>query len=146
MSDHALESDVPEGFLRHFRRSPLTDPWEPLYSRRDGDGLILGLRAAEAHANSRGFVHGGLITALIDNAMGLTCAQALGDGASLVTASLTLNFLGTARIGQWLSFETPYRKLGGTLCFTQGQVLADGEVCAQASGVFRRITPSRQAA
>ena len=24
-----------EGFEPHFRKSPLTDPWEPLYSQRD---------------------------------------------------------------------------------------------------------------
>ena len=28
----------PEGFAPHFRKSPLTDPWEPLYSRVLPDG------------------------------------------------------------------------------------------------------------
>ena len=26
-------SDIPEGFERQTRRSPLTDPWEPIYSK-----------------------------------------------------------------------------------------------------------------
>ena len=146
MSGRSQIHDVPEGYLRHYRQSPLTDPWEPLYSRRAADGVVLGLRASTAHTNSRGFVHGGLITALIDNAMGLSCAAALGDGASLVTASLTINFLGVAKLGQWLTFETPQRRLGGTLCFTQGLVLADGQACATASGVFRKVQPQTKAA
>jgi len=25
--------DAPDGFVPHFRKSPVTDPWEPLYSR-----------------------------------------------------------------------------------------------------------------
>ena len=64
------------GFTPHERKSPLTEPWEPLYSRLAGDRVILGLRAADPHTNSRGFVHGGLISALSDNAMGLSCARA----------------------------------------------------------------------
>jgi len=130
---------VPPGFERHFRQSPLTDPWEPLYSRKTDDAVILGLVAEAAHTNSRGFVHGGLISALADNAMGLSCARCLGDGASLVTVNLTLDFLGTARIGQWLEFSTVFVRPGGTLSFAQAFVTADGEPCARANAVFRVI-------
>lgn len=136
------EAQAPAGFEPHFRRSPLTDPWEPLYSRRSGEAVIIGIRAGEAHTNSRGFVHGGLVAALLDNAMGLSCASALGEDASLVTVSLTVNFTGTARIGQWLTFETIEWRVGGTLAFTQAHMLADGVPCAQASAVFRRVAKS----
>lgn len=125
-----------EGFQPHFRKSPLTDPWEPLYSQVTQDAVIIGLRAAEAHTNSRGFVHGGLISALADNAMGLSCGLGL-TGGGLVTVSLSLDFLGTARIGQWLAFETGFVKRGGTLCFAQAFVTADGEPCARASASFK---------
>ena len=129
--------DIPAGFERHDRRSPVTDAWEPLYRRLAGDTVVLGLRAAAAHTNSRGFVHGGLISALADNAMGLSCARRLGDGASLVTVNLTMDFLGTAFTGQWLEFDTVFVKPGGTLCFTQAFVTADGQPCARANAVFK---------
>lgn len=132
------EGAPPEGFVRHFRQSPLTQPWEPLYSRRTDGAVVIGLWAREAHCNSRGFVHGGLISALADNAMGLTCATRIGNGASLVTINLALDYMGVARIGQWLAFETGFVRLGGSLCFTDLMVRADGEACAKASGVFRR--------
>ena len=131
--------DVPAGFERHDRKSPLTAPWEPIYRRITADALILGLRAAEAHTNSRGFVHGGLISALADNAMGLSCVLRLGGAARLVTANLTVDFLGTAQIGQWLEFDTVFVKTGGTLCFTQAFVTADGQPCARANAVFRTV-------
>src|SRR5690348_1682235 len=67
----------PEGFEPHFRKSPLTDPWEPIYSRRLQDRVIIGLYVREPHTNSRGMVHGGLVAALADNAMGLSCGQVL---------------------------------------------------------------------
>jgi len=131
--------DVPDGFTRHDRKSPLTDPWEPLYRRLSGDTVVLGLRAGAAHTNSRGFVHGGLISALADNAMGLSCARRLGEGSSLVTVNLTVDFLGSAFTGQWLEFDTVFVKPGGTLCFTQAFVTADGQPCARANGVFRVV-------
>ena len=129
----------PTGFARHDRKSPLTDPWEPLYSRKADDAVVLGLRAGRAHTNSRGFVHGGLIASLADNAMGLSCARRLGELASLVTVNLTVDFLGSALDGQWLEFDTVFVKPGSTLCFAQAFVTADGQPCARANAVFRVV-------
>jgi acyl-coenzyme A thioesterase PaaI-like protein len=70
---------IPEGYERHFRTSPLTDPWEPLYSKAENGSIILALRIRQAHCNSRGFAHGGLISALADNAMGLSLIETLGQ-------------------------------------------------------------------
>ena len=136
--------DIPAGFARHDRRSPLTAPWEPLYSRTAGDTVLLGLRAADAHTNSRGFVHGGLISALADNAMGLTCARRIGLESGLVTVNLAVDFLGLAHKGEWLEFDTVFVKPGSTLCFAQAFVTADGQPCARANAVFRVV--SRRAA
>ena len=127
----------PPGFAPHDRKSPLTDPWEPLYSRKADDAVVLGLRAGRAHTNSRGFVHGGLIASLADNAMGLSCARRLGGVAGLVTVNLTVDFLGSAFDGQWLEFDTVFVKPGSTLCFAQAFVTADGQPCARTNAVFR---------
>ncbi|MDB5450797.1 MAG: putative phenylacetic acid degradation-related protein [Phenylobacterium sp.] len=129
--------DPPAGFFAHDRKSGLTDPWEPIYRRDTDDAVILGLRATEAHTNSRGFVHGGLISALADNAMGLSCARRLGRLSGLVTVNLTVDFLASAQKGQWLAFETVFVKPGSSLCFAQAFVTADGEPCARANAVFK---------
>ncbi|HEV7384058.1 MAG TPA: PaaI family thioesterase [Phenylobacterium sp.] len=129
----------PAGFLPHDRKSPLTDPWEPLFSRKAEGAVVLGLRAGRAHTNSRGFVHGGLISALADNAMGLSCARRLDHAGGLVTVNLNVDFLGSALEGQWLEFDTVYVKPGRTLCFAQAFVTADGQPCARASAIFRVV-------
>ncbi|MCG6203279.1 PaaI family thioesterase [Rhodopseudomonas sp. HC1] len=134
-SDIVFE-DIPAGFARHTRSSPLTAPWEPLYARTTADAVILGLRVREAHTNSRGLAHGGLITALADNAMGYSCGLKLGGAARLLTASLAIDFIGSARIGQWLQIEPEVIKVGRTLCVTQCFVTADGVRCARANGTF----------
>jgi uncharacterized protein (TIGR00369 family) len=134
-------SDIPEGFERHFRQSPLTDPWEPLYSKRTDKAVIIGLRLARPHTNSRGLIHGGLIAALADNAMGLSCGVGLeGGGSRLVTVSLAIDFIGTAQVGQWLTVETDVIKTGGTLCFAQSLIRADEVVIARANATFRVVT------
>src|SRR6476469_6809629 len=101
MSDTPDITDIPEGFAPHFRKSPLTDPWEPLYANKTDKAVILGLRLAKPHTNGRGLIHGGLIAALADNAMGYSCAQTMGWTTSLVTISLAVDFIGTAQVGQW---------------------------------------------
>jgi len=132
---------VPPGFVRHTRTSPLTAPWEPLYARTTAEAVMIGLRIREAHTNSRGLAHGGLITALADNAMGLSCGVRLGDAARLLTSSLAIDFLGSARIGQWLQIDPEVIKTGATLCVAQCRVTADGTLCARANATFSVVKP-----
>ena len=139
-SNPAHEELVPEGFERHTRRSGLTDPWEPIYARRSSRGVSLAIRATAAHANSRGFVHGGLITALADNAMGLSCGQQVANTSGLVTVSLSIDFVGFAKVGQWLEIRPEVIRTGKSLCFATALVRADDSVCARASGVFKVVS------
>jgi uncharacterized protein (TIGR00369 family) len=132
-------SDIPEGFERHFRQSPLTDPWEPLYSKRTDKAVIMGLRLARPHTNARGLIHGGLIAALADNAMGYSCAHQMGWASSLVTIGLAVDFIGTAQVGQWLAVEPEVIKTGSTICFAQSLIKADEVVIARANGTFRVV-------
>ncbi len=125
-------SDVPDGFARHERTSPMTAPWFPLWFR-DAD-TTLGLRIAEAHCNSRGMAHGGLIAALADNIMGIACARA--RPSQPVTVGLGIDYLGSARIGQWVEFTPVVDKVGSTLGFATCRVTADGVLCARASATF----------
>ncbi|MDQ0463840.1 uncharacterized protein (TIGR00369 family) [Caulobacter ginsengisoli] len=129
--------DPPEGYQPHFRKSRVTDPWEPIYSRRTDDAVWIGFWAGEAHANSRGFVHGGVIAALADNAMGLSCGQGLDAPSGLVTVNLAIDYLGTARVGQWVAIEVTVVKRGRSLCFAQALITADGVACARANATFQ---------
>jgi uncharacterized protein (TIGR00369 family) len=136
------DMNIPEGFEPHFRRSPLTDPWEPLYSKRTDLAVVIGLRLAKPHTNGRGLIHGGLIAALADNAMGYSCAQRMGGAASLVTIGLAVDFVGSAKVGQWLTVESDVIRTGSTICFAQSLVKADDIVIARANATFRVVPKS----
>src|SRR5438552_160263 len=92
---------IPSDYVAHSRKTPLTEPWEPLYCKTVGSALFLALRVREAHCNGRGFVHGGLISALADNSMGYSVkainAQSSAEATSRggVTVHLSVDFLGS---------------------------------------------------
>ncbi|MEP1144174.1 MAG: PaaI family thioesterase [Henriciella sp.] len=136
------DQQAPDGFERHFRRSGLTDPWEPLYSRKLEDRVQMGLFLAEQHCNSRGLVHGGLIAALSDNAMGLSCAAALVASGrdvqrGLVTVSLGTDYLGSAKLGEWLLIDPEPVKVGGSICFARAIIRGNDAPVAMANATFK---------
>ena len=133
----SISADPPEGFAPHFRKSPVTDPWEPLLSRRVEGTVQIGMRLRNAHCNSRGLLHGGVIAALADNAMGLSCASALASVGGLVTVSLSLDYVGTAKLGQWMQIEPRVLRTGKSMAFADALIRADGDIIARASATFR---------
>jgi len=56
-----------------------------------------------------------------------------------VTISLTVDFVGSANVGQWLAIESDVIKTGSTICFAQSLIKADGVTIARASGTFRVV-------
>lgn len=136
-------SDIPQGFEPHFRKSPVTEPWEPLYSRRGAASVEIGLRLAEAHCNGRGLMHGGVIAALADNAMGLSYAAAyeaaFGERKSLLTVSLNVDYAASATPGAWIEIAPRVVKAGRSMGFVDALVTADGKVIARANATFRAL-------
>jgi len=133
---------IPPDFERHTRSSPLTGPWEPIYARRTADRWRLGLIIRPEHTNSRGLLHGGLIAALADNAMGLSLgvvleSQGRAPSKGIVTTSLAVDYLGRATLEQWLEFDTNFVHAGGSSGVTQALITADGDIIARANAAFR---------
>ena len=132
--------EPPEGFIPHFRKSPVTDPWEPLYSRRTEEGAVqIGLWLAPQHCNARGMVHGGVIAALADNAMGLTYAGAIDATGGVVTVNLTIDYVAAGKVGEWLQVWPRLIRNGKSMGFVDALVTAQDAVVARTSAVFRNL-------
>ena len=131
----------PKDFEPHSRKSLFTDPWEPIYSHADKTQIRLGTWLRDAHCNSRGLVHGGFVSSIADNAMGLSCALALQqaerDFKSLVTINLSVDFTGMARLGQWFETDSQVIELTRTLGFVNSLINADGRIIARATSTFK---------
>ena len=129
---------IPDGFEPHFRQSPVTAPWEPIYSRHDSGLFCIGLHIRDVHCNARAMLHGGVISALADNALGLCCVLNLHD-VSAITVNLSLDFLAAGQKGQWLEIRAQPIKLGTTLAFSSARIFADDLIIARANGTFRIV-------
>ena len=63
----------------------------------------------------------------------------MGGTSSLVTIGLAVDFVGTAQVGQWLAVEPDVIKTGGTICFAQSFIKADGVIIGRANATFRVV-------
>jgi uncharacterized protein (TIGR00369 family) len=129
-------SDVPAGFKPLFRSSPAIDLIGPVYSKGDGVDLVLGLRVEQKHCNMRGGLHGGILAMLADIALGYAIAFSTKPPTGLVTANLSLDFAGTAKIGDWLEARVDVQKKGNRLAFANCYISAGEQRIVRASAVF----------
>lgn len=137
MSDATL-AEAPDGFALHTRRSPAAVAWEPIYFRIVDGSYQLAIRFGDAHANSRGGLHGGVIATLADNAMGLTLSLSPGGTPKgFVTTSLSVDYLDAAKAGQWVVIAPRLIKRGKASGVVDALVFADGAIIARANASFR---------
>ena len=139
--------EVRDGFGVHERRSPVTDAWRPIYSSSEGGIVRLAIMLDKQHCNGRGMLHGGVIAALADNAMGLTLGTALkaagrddvqrGHAKGIVTTSLAVDFIGVAEIGEWIEIVPRVVSLRRGSGVTDALVTADDKTVARANASFR---------
>lgn len=115
-------------------------PFMELLGAREGswgDGrATLSLELSPPVTNSWGVAHGGVVTALLDTAMGGAALTTAGEGHGVVTTSLSVTF---ARAGKGaLVAEGRVVGSGRSLAFCEGEVRdRDGAVVAVAVGTFK---------
>jgi uncharacterized protein (TIGR00369 family) len=128
--------ELPAGFRPLLRTSPALELIGPLYGRGEGGRLEIGLRVEQKHCNARGTVHGGILATLADVALGYAMSFSTEPPTAAVTANLSLDFAGSARIGDWLQTQVDIQKLGSRLAFANCYITAGGERIVRASAVF----------
>ena len=91
-------------------------------------------------ANTRGHAHGGLMTTMLDVALGRAARDSVPGAYSFITIDLHASFLkpGEGRL------VAEGRRIGGgrSIVFCEGEILNEaGDIVARASGVFKPVTP-----
>jgi len=119
-SDQSPESapEIPSGFHALTDVSGFAAANGPWFEKIENGRAIRGFRPGPQHANALGIVHGGMLAAFLDSAMGTAVWHALGRRA--VTLRLSLDYLGPGRLGDWLQAE--------------GEVIGHDEHVAQVRG------------
>lgn len=132
-------SYIPEGFEPIFRSSPYLELLGPIYNRLSDDCLVIGLHVEKKHCNARGMVHGGVFSSLADIALGYNAAFQGKEPVPMVTASLTIDYAGSAKLGDWIEIEVDVQKVGGTMAFANCYFIVSGRRVARASAVFNVV-------
>lgn len=108
----------------------------PFFGKMEYGGMVLAFRCAERHVNGRGVCHGGMIASLADQAAYAVRVSGGVVDHSLVTVSLTIDFLRPVARGAWVEVRTRANKHGRNLHFTQFTGTVGDRAVLQASAVF----------
>jgi acyl-coenzyme A thioesterase 13 len=127
---------VPTGFKAIPRLSPFNALVGPLYQRRKGDELSMGLRIVEKHTNSRGICHGGLLATLADLSLGYAMLAKTGGKGGFVTAHLAVDYAGAAYLDDWIESSVEIQRMGTRLAFANCYLLCGKSRIVRASAIF----------
>ena len=134
--ERTVTTPIPESFKPLFRTSPFLDLIGPIYQSGDMGELIIGIRVGEKHCNARQGLHGGVISTLADIALGYNTAFSGEKPIPMSTANLSIDYVGGAALGDWISIHTDVQKIGRNLAFANCYFKVNEKRIARASAVF----------
>jgi uncharacterized protein (TIGR00369 family) len=94
---------VPPGFRELKETVGFAAANGPWFEKIENGRLIRAFRPRAQHANTHGIVHGGMLAAFLDSAMGSTVFHVLKRRC--VTVRLSFDYLMPGRVGDWLQAE-----------------------------------------
>ena len=125
-----------------FEIVPGTDPAEdligPFYLKRAAGHCATGLITDHRHTNKLGSVHGGVLMTFADYTL-CAVAKTGSSDESIVTVSLTTEFVRAAPSGEWLAGEGSISRRTRSLVFVQGRLCHGSSVIMTFSGIGKRI-------
>ena len=106
--------------------------------------VVFSMAPAEEHLNPLGTVHGGVLTTLLDSAMGCAVHTTLSAGVGYTTLELKVNYIRAARTdGQTLTAEGSVIHAGRSTATAEGKVVDEqGKLVAHATTTCMILQPS----
>lgn len=110
----------------------------PYWKRKHNGQVAVGLVVDERHTNSHlGTLHGGALMTFADIGLGFAIVEAMGSEAHrCVTTSLNTQFVGIAKVGDFIRIEPELVRQTKNLLFVRGLILAGEKVIANVDGIW----------
>ena len=128
----------------HFDHSPIigrANPLAPPLELEVVDGKVAGRAVfGSAYEGPPGAIHGGYVAAAFDELLGM--AQSLGGNPGM-TGTLTVRYRRPHPLHTEIRFEAELVRVEGRKIFTTGRSYADGELRAEAEGIFISVDFSK---
>lgn len=131
------EFESPEGYVALDWRRGFVRQIGPLY-RRQKDGVsTMGFRVEEHHTNGMLNAHGGMMMTFADMAWGHIVS--VETSSYWVTVRLTLDFLASARLGDWVEGGGEVLSTEDDLFMVRGRIWTGDRLLITGTGVFKPI-------
>jgi acyl-coenzyme A thioesterase PaaI-like protein len=131
-----IDSDPPPGFVLTTTSAAFGQHVGPFYDRDLPDGgYVRAFRVRDVHANSLGIVHGGMLMTAADTVLA-RAARGRTDHP-FVTLRLACDFVGPARIGDWVEGGGTVTRATRSLVFCRGELRVGRHLVLRADAVFR---------
>jgi uncharacterized protein (TIGR00369 family) len=105
--------------------------------RWNGNGWTYGLLVEERHRNGAGVMHGGAMSALIDEVIGTVARDEVGR--QHVTVQFSMTFLRPVHVGDFLELACEIVKVTRSMSFVESRLLVAGDAAATASLVLKAV-------
>ena len=110
----------------------------PFWERPHEEGIQYGIQTTETHLNRNGVVHGGLVLALADQALGYTAINLIG-GPRMATIQLDVQFLSPVMAGDFVIATGCVTRDTRSVTFVRGEVRVGSTLVATATGVWKKL-------
>ncbi|MCB5174614.1 MULTISPECIES: PaaI family thioesterase [Microvirga] len=113
----------------------------PLWQRGGAEDLSFGFLAEKKHLNRRSVVHGGMLMAFADQALGLA-AREINGGLPQATIQLDTQFIAPAAAGEFVSVRPEVVRRTRSILFMRGTLAVDGRTVATSQGIWKVLSKS----
>jgi acyl-coenzyme A thioesterase 13 len=130
---------VPDGFVFADLSPGFLAVSGPYFMKRDGETTIIGCRMADHHMNYIGVAHGGVLATLADVALSYQLYNSQDPPLPVSTVGMTTNFLGGAKLGDWVEASATIDRIGKRIAYVHGSISAGERLLMTMSGVYNII-------
>lgn len=128
---------IPEGFQLSRDDGSFNNVMSPLYMKLVDGHPVMGLIVQKQHCNYSNIAHGGFLMTLMDYALSSALCSRLGKYTTTPTINMSMDFIGAAKLGDWIQVEVVSVDLTRTLGFVTAIVQGPHGHVARASGCFK---------
>jgi uncharacterized protein (TIGR00369 family) len=129
--------EIPDGYTALEWRRGFVRQIGPLYRRAQNGAYTMGFRVEDHHTNGMTNAHGGMLMSFADMAWGHVVS--VETSSYWVTVRLTLDFLSSAHMGDWVEGASEVLSTADNLYVVRGRIWSGDRTLITGTGVFKPI-------
>lgn len=138
----SLEQDLLAAGWEKIQTSGFTAHVGQFWRRQTEGDVEIGLIVEAHHCNNHlGTLHGGMVMTFADIALGSGAAKRLGAPRfNGVTASLNMQFVAVAHVGEFISCRPEVVHQGRQMFFMRGLITSNEKIIASCEGIWKLLS------